>query len=183
LRLRGAALAIIVASAGAAVPALSLTVAPLFSSTRGFSLDGERYVLERSGEGDFSLVRRELARSGIRVPPFEADIPPHPALAFALRREGRETVRWRNRLPAGFEIRHSLVLHSPEGPVGISFGASAQRYDASRRRLAANGWTCDELEGGGKRRCLATRSSGKESTLVFLEEEEGRFLAVRRLER
>lgn len=183
MRVRGVPLVVILALAGAAVPALSVTVAPFFSSTRGFSLDGERFALERSDEGDFSLVRRELARSGIDVPPFDDDLPPHPALAFAVRREGRERVRWVTALPAGFEIRHSLVLQSAEGPVGISFGACTQRYEASRRRLAANGWTCEDLDAGAKRGCVATRSSGKENSLVFLEEEEGKFLAVRRLER
>lgn len=173
------------AAAGILFPAVFSAAFPhLVSTTRFFSFDGRRYTLVPSGESDFSLVRRELAKTGIDLPQDpEEDPAPHPALSFALAQEGEERSPRRFPIPASFGIEHTLRLANVGGEVEIVFGTTRQSPQESVRLLRERGWSCSGPAGRGRGGTVATHTRGKERLLAFLEAEGGGFLLVRRVDR
>lgn len=163
--------------------ALSLPFRSLLSSTRSFSFDGQRYSVGPSGEGDFSLIRRELSKSGIDLPDDrEMDTAPHPALSVSLHPEGPAPPAGRSFLPPGFETEHSLRLVSDEGPVEISFGRTHRSSREAAGLLRARGWRCTVSDPAGTGGFAAEYRSGKERLLAFLDPKGEGFLLLRRLE-
>jgi len=154
------------------------------SITRTFSIDGERYSLAHSFLDDFSLIRRELGKHAIDLPPDpDVDPPPPPALSFTLASLGTEDDAHPLPLPPSFSIAHTLRLTGREDEVEIAFGTAGPSVRRSLLLLEARGWSCpgssDRMHGGA----VAAHSHGKERILAFLEAEGGRFLLVRRLVR
>lgn len=173
------------AAAGILVHAVFSAAFPSFSSTtRSFSFDGRRYTLAPSGESNLSLVRHELAKAGIELPLDPGEDPsPHPALSFALVREGKDRSLRRLPIPAPFDIEHTLRLTNDEGEVEIAFGHTRQSPRESARLLRARGWSCTGPADRARRGTVATYTRGKEKLLAFLEAEGGGFLLVRRVDR
>ena len=163
--------------------ALSMPFRPFGSSPRSFSIDGQRYAVRPSGEGDFALIRRELSKSGIDLPADgEMDTAPHPALSVSLHPEGPAEPEGKSFLPPGFETENSLRLVSDEGPVEISFGRTNRSSREAAGLLRAQGWHCIVSDPAGKGGFVAEYRSGKERLLAFLETEGGGFLLLRRVE-
>lgn len=156
----------------------------LGSSTRTFSLDGLGYTLLSSGESDFSLVRRELAKSGLHMPRDpEEDPPPHPALTFAIARGKDDRSPRRYPIPDAFTVAHALRLADEGGEVEVIFGTATRPQPESVRLLRGRGWSCpDPVDRAGGGRVVAC-THGKERLLAFLEAKGERFLLVRRVDR
>ena len=154
------------------------------SSTRTFFLNGLGYTLLPSGESDFSLVRRELAKSGLHVPRDpEEDPPPHPALTFAIARGKDDRSPRRYPIPDAFTVAHALRLADESGEVEVIFGATPRSQPESVRLLRGRGWSCpdsvDQAGGGSVVAC----THGKERLLALLEAMGEGFLLVRRVDR
>lgn len=163
--------------------ALSMPFRSFLSSTRSFSIDGQRYSVRPSGEGDFSLIRRELSKFGIHLPTDgEMDTAPHPALSVSLHPEGPEGPAETSSLPPGFGTEHSLRLISDEGPVDISFGKTNRSSREAAGLLRARGWHCTVFSPAETGRIVAEYRSGKERFLAFLDSEGRSFLLLRRME-
>lgn len=163
--------------------ALSMPFRSFLSSTRSFSIDGRRYAVTPSREGDFALIRRELSKYGIDLPADgEMDTAPHPALSVSLRPEGPEGPSGTSPLPPPFETGHSLRLVSDEGPLEISFGRTNRSSHEASGLLRARGWHCTEFDPAGTGRIVAEYRSGKERLLAFLDPGGEGFLLLRRME-
>lgn len=163
--------------------ALSAEIPPNFS-TRSFSIDGRRFLLEPSSESDISLVRRELAKSGIDLPRDpEVEASPSPALSFVLSHERNEPPSRRLPLPATFVVEHVLRLADDGGEVEIVYGTTRGRLREAASRLRARGWSCRIPAGRTRESTVATYTHGKERLLAFLEAKEGGFLLVRSMDR
>ena len=164
--------------------ALSVPFRSFGSSTRSFSIDGQRYAVRPSGEGDFALIRRELSKYGIDLPADgDIDTAPHPALSVSLHPEGPAEPEGKSFLPPGFETENSLRLVSDEGPVEVSFGRINRSSRESPELLRARGWHCIVSDPSGKKGVVAEYRSGKERLLAFLDTEGGGFLLLRRVEK
>jgi len=158
---------------------------PMFgSTTRSFSIDGARYSLIPSAESDFSLVRKELARQGIDLPPqSEEDPPPPPALSFAIASRGTDDSPRRLPLPSSFDIEHAVRLANEGGEVEMIFGTVRQPVRESVSLLRARGWSFAGASGRTRNGTVATYVHGKEKILAFLEAEGRGWLLVRRVVR
>lgn len=152
----------------------------IVSGTRSFFLDGRTYTLVPSGESDFSLVRRELAKAGIHLPrESEEDPSPHPALSFAFAQEKEDRRPHRLPIPASFGIEHAIRLTGDGNEVEIVFGATRQSPTEAARLLRASGWSGPNPADRGRAGTAAVYTHGKERLLAFLEAKGGGFLLVR----
>jgi hypothetical protein len=168
-----------------AAPALSRIAWEYPSGTKAFAIDGKRFTVTGESGDDLSLIRRELARRGIHVDlPHDGRDNPPPALSFlrsALREEGEAPGKGPP-LPGRLRGEHSLKMETDDGPIDLVIGSMEGSGRSLRNRLRASGWT---LYGEGSEKGaigLATMTRGKETHIVFLEEEGG-FLFVRRVEK
>lgn len=139
-----------------AMPAMPDQRRALLSPTRSFAIDGKRFVVEE--------------------PP--GDKPP--STGEALREAGGTARENTMRYPQGLRADHSLRLESEPGPVDISFGSMEARGPQVRRRMSSTGWECFEPARG--QAAVAIMKKGRETTIVLLDEKEGKFLLLRKPE-
>lgn len=83
-------------------------------------------------------------------------------------------------IPEGLHSEHSLLMESDSGPVDIAFGTFEAGNSRIRRLLCSSGWEFVEQDQGSI--SLATIRKGRETTIVLLEEKEGKFLLMRKRE-
>jgi hypothetical protein len=168
-----------------AAPALCRIARNDPSGTKAFVIDGKRFSVTDETDDDLSLIRRELARGGIKVDlPHDGwgyRPPAHPFLRTAIREEG--TVPGSGPpLPAGLRREHVLKMETDDGPIDLVFGSLEGSGRSLRNRLRASGWMLHSEGSDEETIRLATKTRGKETHIVFLEEEGG-FLFVRRVEK
>ena len=156
------------------------------SSTRRVVIDGRSFVSDESSPDDGSLLKRELARLGVRLPdgftlPQEADRS-HPAFEGRLR-ESRPRVLEAPRLPAGLTEEHTLRMEGEGAPVELVFGKMGSTGPSVRSRLLSSGWKSlsTEKDPGGTR--VLQFPHGKETVIACLDEAEGTFLLFREVGR
>ena len=179
----------------AAVPCVTVLLLVAFSSVRGdfprpspapsgrVTLDGSSFLPDDTGQDDFSPVRREFEKFGVEALPDSGGSPgerrEHPA--FRRRLVGVEGSPSGDTpaLPRGLTAEHVLRIESPKGPVNLVLGRMDVRGPSSRLRLVADGWESPgEGEAAGPVWLLEKRT-GKETTIVCLDETEGTFLLLR----
>lgn len=141
-----------------AMPALPDNVRSRLSSTKSFSIDGKKFLVEKGGDGR------------------QADS----MFADSLKEAGRATASNPIPLPQGLRVEHSLRMESESGQVDIVFGTMETRSPGIRRHMSSSGWKC--IEPGAGKTALATMKKERETTIVLLEEKEGKFLLLRRPE-
>lgn len=71
-------------------------------------------------------------------------------------------------------------MESDSGPVEIAIGTMDAGGPQIRGRMCSSGWEC--LEFGEEHTSLASRKKVGETTIVLLDEKEGKFLLLRRQE-
>ena len=141
-----------------AMPALPEHGRSRLSSTKSFSIDGKKFLVEKRGDG------RQ----------------PDSVFADSLKEAGRATTSNPISIPQGLRVEHSLRMESESGPVDVVFGAMETRSPGIRHNMSSSGWEC--IEPGAGRTALATMKKERETTIVLLEEKEGKFLLLRRPE-
>lgn len=150
------------------------------SGTRAFAIDGRRFMVEDPAGDSFSLVERELAKRGIDTLRSSEN------LASVLDSRSVEQLReapaekGASPLPRGLEQEHVLRLETATGPVDIAFGRVVCAEKDIIGRLRSSGWECVESGTHGAPGAVAQLTKGKETSFVFLEKDERRFLAIRR---
>lgn len=127
------------------------------SSTKSFVVDGKKFLIEKSKER-----------------------PTNTMFADALREAGGGPSSNPISIPHGLRAEHSLRMESESGPVDIAFGSIDTRGPQMRHRMSSMGWEC--IEPGQGQAAVATIKKGRETTIVLLEEKEGKFLLLRRPE-
>jgi hypothetical protein len=152
------------------------------STTKTFTIDGQRYYLERSADDDISLILRELRQKGIDIPLSWSGQPANPCLFDALREDARLSPIPKLHFPHGLRAEHVMHMESERGPNALAFGTMDPRGPEIRQRLAASGWKCIEAGHGQEEIAVAALKNGRETFIVFLEEKEGKFLLVHRVE-
>jgi hypothetical protein len=166
----------------AALPAFSGHGRKPLSSTKGFIIDGKRFLVEESAGDDLSLLGRELTRQGLNVHLPGKPSATHPFFADALREDVGNILPPAMSLPPGFRPERTLRLESVTGPIDLAFGEIDVSGRTARNRLSASGWECVARDDIPSATSVATQKKGRETAIVFLEEKEGKFLLVRRLE-
>lgn len=154
IRLIGSALLLVALLALPAAPDPRRT---RLSSTKSFVMDGRKFLVEKSGER-----------------------PDNAIFADALREAGGGRSSNPISIPQGLRVEHSLRMESESGPVEIAYGAMDTRGPQTRHRMSSLGWEC--FEPGQGQAAAATIKKGSETTIVLLEEKEGKFLLLRRPE-
>jgi hypothetical protein len=165
-----------------ALPALSEIGHETLSSTKVFTINGKRYLLEKSAENDISLIRRELSREGIDIQLSGSGQPKNPYLVQPLREDPYTTSILTMPLPRGLRAEHVMHMESETGSVGLALGAMDARGPQIRNQLLASGWERIHAGNGQEHMAIATRKKGRETSIVFLEEKEGKFLLARKRE-
>ncbi len=166
----------------AAMPKISVSGRKPLSSTKAFSIDGRRFLLEESAGDDLSLLRRMLRHQGLDFPISGAPSPEHPAFTDALREEAGKIPDPPLSLPPGFRSEHTLRLDSGNAPVDIASGRIEISGTLARNRMSASGWESIAQDVLPSATTVSRKIKGRETLLVFLDETEGRFLLFRRLE-
>ena len=156
------------------------------SSTSRVVIDGRSFVSDESSPAEGSLLKRELDKSGVRLPegfnlPEESG-PRHPALEGRLKDSGPRVLE-APRLPAGLTAEHTLRMEGDGNPVDLVFGKMATPGPSIRSRLLSSGWESVSAvkDPGGTHVLQITR--GLETAIVCLDEAEGTFLLFREVGR
>jgi len=162
------------------LPALPDPRRTSISSTRSFTIDGKTFLREKSAGDDLSLIRGELLRQGLNVPPLGNARPAYPLFSDSLREAvGAASVK-PVPLPPGLRAEHALRAESDSGFVDLAFGSMDTRGPQIRHRMSSSGWEC--IAPSPEQAAVAIFHKGKEATIVLLEEKEGKFLLIRRME-
>jgi hypothetical protein len=179
------------AGAAASVLLLAATLSPVRGDSPGpgrstgkrVSIDGEIFLPGGTDHDDFSTVRREFRRFGIEVP-GESGIAAGTRNRHAVFSEG--LVASENPdpgnpppLPPGLIADHTLRLESDHGAVELVLGTMRIRGASVGDRLSTDGWEGPAREEPGGTPRLLEKKTGKETTIVFLDETEGTFLLFR----
>jgi hypothetical protein len=162
------------------LPALPDQRRTSISSTRSFTIDGKKFLREKTAGDDLSLIRGELLRHGMNVPPLGDARPANPLFSDSLREAAGATSVKTVPLPPGLRAEHALKAESDSGVVDLAFGSMDTRGTQIRHRMSSSGWECIAPSPG--QAALAIFHKGREATIVLLEEKEGKFLLIRRLE-
>jgi len=156
------------------------------SSTSRVVIDGRSFVSDESSSDEGTLLKRELARLGVRLPdgfnlPEESG-PSHPALSGRLI-DSRPHSLEAPRLPAGLTAEHTLRMEGEGMPVDLVFGKLGTPGPSIRSRLLSSGWKSVSTgkDPGGTQ--VLQISHGKETGIVCLDEAEGTFLLFREVGR
>ncbi len=168
----------------AAVPALPSRRQTPFPRAKSYVVDGRRYVLERSSGGDLDLLRREVKRLGVDAPLLGVSSPPSSVFRDAVAEEAAGGNIAPFPLPPVFRPEKVMRTVSESGVIDLAFGSFDRKGPSLLEHLRAARWEClPAVIAGGGVSAAATLAKGKEAYLVFLEEKEGRFLVLRRLEK
>jgi hypothetical protein len=165
-----------------ALPARPDKYRPFPSSTRAFSIDGNRYRIEKAAGSEFSTIRRELLVRGIDVPIPCDEKAANPLFEDAAREDLDGAPIPPIPLPKCLHAEHFMNLESEAGPIGIVLGTTDGRSSQIRRNLSAAGWEFIAPETDGAPVAVATTKKGRESLVVLLEEKKGNFLLVRKMD-
>jgi len=111
----------------------------------------------------------------------EAPVPSHPVFSARLKDSSRVLVA--PRLPAGVTAEHTLRMEGEGTPVDLVFGRMDTPGSSVRSRLLSSGWksVSGGKDSGGMH--MLRISTGKETTVVCLDEAEGTFLLFREVGR
>ncbi len=153
----------------------------------GVTIDGMSFFADESADGDATLLRRELARLGVQ-PPDAIEIPagsrnPHPAFSAKLAGSPEQRRVDPPDVPSELKAEHTVRKDEGDRTVELVIGRMEHTGDSIRSRLAAKGWTPVSTGGGARLPRMLESTRGKETAVVFLDETEGTFLIVRKLDR
>jgi len=156
------------------------------SSTSRVVIDGRSFVSDESSPDDRSPLKRELGRLGVRLPdgfnlPEESG-PSHPALEGRLK-DSRPRVFEAPRLPTGLTAGHTLRMEGEGMPVDLVFGKIEIPGPSLRSRLVSSGWKSVSTGMDHEGTHVLQITHGKETSIVCLDEAEGRFLLFREVGR
>ena len=177
-----AALAVSIGIAGSGIARRKET-----SPTGRVVIDGRSFAVDDSRPHYGSLLKKEIARLGVRLPegfivPGEPG-PSHQVLSTPLKESRGRVDREDPRLPAGLTAEHILRMDGEGGPVDLVSGTLGARGPSTRSRLLSSGWSSlSPWEEPGGTHVLQIRR-GKETDIVCLDEAEGTFLLVREVGR
>ncbi len=163
--------------------ALPDRVRGVFSSSPAFSIDERRFLVEEAA-GTRAAVEQELARRGIDASRLSDHLASVPAFRTVEPLREEPSPAPARPYPRGLAPERVLRLETADGPVEIAFGHldRKNRKDVLER-LRSRGWNCTETGRAAGLVAIARLTERKESALVLLAEDEGRFLAIRRAAR
>lgn len=163
--------------------ALPSRLGKILSPTRSFFFHGRWYSAGKPSQQN-SLIREELSRHGFditRIPPETLDSGDEvsdPLADIPAKKRLRPVA-----IPSCLRAESSLSMNSGSGFIDISCGKVTTAGSSARKEIHAEGWTFVGMEGHDGPFSLATIRKGRESSFVFLEEKEGNYLFVRRLDK
>ena len=172
--------AITLAAAFLAIPAIPGLRRGNISATRSFSIDGQRYLLDPSLNDDLSGIREELHRLRIHTPTLRSTRPINRFFAEGIRKIGDQMPDTKPQIPPGLRAERVIRTNSDASSVEMAVGTMERHGPETRRRLTDSGWDCFIPVPG--RTAVTIKNKGRETTIVLLEENEGKFLLIRRLE-
>jgi len=176
-------IATLLVAGGFSVYAFSLPSNGYLSATRFFSLDGNWYSVGKPSSSNF-LLWEELRKQGIdigRIPRESLD-----SGDFVLHRLYQIPPKKRFRLsslPSCLRVENNMEMESGLGFLDITSGKISSKGTCARKDLAAQGWTFVDRKERAMPVCIGTIRNGRETAIVFLEENEGDFLYIRQLEK
>ena len=155
------------------------------SSTTRFVIDGRSFISDESSPDKDSLLKRELGRLGVRLPEgfdLPETAPPHPALEGRLK-DSPPWVPEAPPLPSGLTAEHTLRMEGEGKPVDLVFGKMGTPGPSIRSRLLSSGWKSASTGNDPGGMHVLQIATGKETSVVCLDESEGTFLLFREVGR
>jgi hypothetical protein len=156
------------------------------SGSASVSIDGKSFIQPGSND-DTSALRRELAKFGVAVPDdiriFDGSGPSNPLFSEKLVAAEVPSREKEPRVPEGLKVDHTLRMKGDDGTVELVLGRTGSGNDSAAPRLEADRWSPAQTGGARNLPKILRRDQGKESAIVFLDETQGSFLLLRRLER
>lgn len=131
------------------------------SSETEVSIDGRTFRSDDFLGEEAMLVRRELEKLDASIIEPSAGLPD---------------------IPKGLTAEHSLRMSGGGRTVEMAFGKTETGAAGMASRLANGGWTPVSSEGNARFPRMLQKVRGKEVTVVCLDEKEGGFLLIRRVE-
>jgi|GEM_PF-1344078 len=179
----GSFIAALLTAGALSVYAFPLRVNGLLTATRSFSLDGQWYSVGKTSAGN-SVLREELRKQGID----SGRIPREPLVSgdCVLDILSEEPPRMRSRsfpLRSCLHVEDNMEMESGLGFLDITSGKISPNGRHARKELAAKGWTFVDIKEHATPVSIGTIRAGRETAIVFLEENEGEFLYVRQREK
>jgi hypothetical protein len=179
----GSYIAALLTAGAISVYAFPTRVSGLLTTTRSFSLDGQWYSVGKASAGN-SVLREELRKQGID----SGRIPREPLVSgnCILDILSEESPRMRSRsflLRSGIHVENNMEMESGLGFLDIISGKISPNGRHAREELADKGWTFVDIKEHTTPVSIGTIRAGRETAIVFLEENEGDFLYVRQREK
>jgi hypothetical protein len=179
----GSYIAALLTAGALSVYAFPTRVSGLLTTTRSFSLDGQWYSVGKASAGN-SVLREELRKQGID----SGRIPREPLVSgnCILDILSEESPRMRSRsflLRSGIHVENNMEMESGLGFLDIISGKISPNGRHAREELADKGWTFVDIKEHTTPVSIGTIRAGRETAIVFLEENEGDFLYVRQREK
>jgi len=155
-----------------------------FSSLpRAVSIDGNRFGVDREGGDDLSLIRRELRRMGCEPPREDwVETSRGPILSGAFREMPPAAPDRPCPLPKELRTNHVMRVDRDGARIDIAFGTVCPPGPSFRTRVCSAGWECRPAGAGRDHAYVVTKTREKESEFVLLEEKDGTFFYLRRVE-
>ena len=156
------------------------------SSATEVSIDGKSFLVDESLSGDSTLLSRELAKRGVR-PPESFEIPgvtrPRNSVFSKGLVESAKPCSIQLPVPRGLTAEHTIRMTGADQSVDIATGKLGSEGPSVSSRLAAEGWAPVSTGGNSRLSKMFQKIQGKEIAVVCLDEKEGAFLLLRKLER
>ncbi|MBI5577314.1 MAG: hypothetical protein HY896_13260 [Deltaproteobacteria bacterium] len=163
-----------------ALPASTAVRRAALSAVKSFSIDGKRFLPDRQSHDCVSHIRNELKRQGLDVPDLGIATPTNRIFEEGLREAPVAFSTRKPSIPHGLRMEHILETETGTGRVELAFGSLESRGPEIRRRLSDSGWRCMEPVPG--KTSVAVKNDRREAAIVLLDEKEGKFLQIRRME-
>jgi hypothetical protein len=165
------------------VYAFPLRIRGRLSATRFFSLDGKWYSVGKPSSGN-SLLRETLRKQGIDIGRISREPLDSGDCVLDILSEIPPRIRPRSSpLPSCLRVENNMGMESGFGFLGIRSGKIAPKGTYARKTLAAQGWTFVDRKERATPVTIGTIRNGRETAIVFLEEDEGNFLYIRQWEK
>ena len=159
-------------------------IGAVFSPTRSFSLNGRWFSVGKPSRID-TVLQDELTKRGLDISRIRQEPEyPNDTIIDTLSELPSNNIQSRfSSVPVLFSEKNTLRAVSDAGIVNITIGNVSTGGNLTRKKLLAKGWKIVETGKASAPGFMATTRSGRETSVVFLEEKTGDCLYIRRLEK
>ena len=157
------------------------------SGTSKVTINGRSFVVGKHSPDSKTALRREFAKLGVNVPEDSETLELSKHLKTAIAEKpvtyGKASPEKIPQLPEGFRVEKTLKMSGEDGTTLMVMGTTTRKGGSAAARLEADQWIKSKMIDGPDLPKTFSKTRGKETDIVCLDEKNGSFLMLRRQER